>query len=99
MIKGFNQDEFSLIMNNASTVYLKDNSFKFLKANIGSQDSSRSLIDLDNSNEILSADIDLQNRSTLNLNNIYIKNFQYKVSDHAQVNLSGISLRLLSNKN
>ncbi len=99
IIKGFKQDGFSLVMSNASIVYLKDNNFKFLKANIGSQDSSRSSIDLDNSNNILSADINLQNRSIMNLNDIYIKNFKYKVSENAQVNLGGISLRLLSNKN
>ncbi|MEJ7780075.1 MAG: hypothetical protein WKF68_10835 [Daejeonella sp.] len=99
LIKGFNQNEFSLVMNNASTVFLKDNNFKFLKANIGSQDSSRSSIELDNSNKILSADMDLQNRSVMTLDNIHIKNFKYKLSDSAQVNLSGISLRLLSKKN
>lgn len=98
LINGFKQDRFSLIMNNGSTVYLKENSFKFLDANIGSQDSSRSSINIDYSNSIESADIDLQNNSVMSLNNIYIKNFKYKLSDSTQVSLNGISLRLLSNK-
>ena len=99
LIKGFKQDEFSLVMNNASTVFLKDNNIKFLRANIGSQDSSRSTIDIDGTNTISSARLSLQHQSVMNLRNIHIKNFKYKLSDSAQVNLSGISLRLLSSKN
>ena len=99
VIRGFKQDKFSLVMNNASTVYLKENSFKFLDANIGIHGSSRSSINIDYSNSIESADIDLQNNSVMSLNNIYIKNFKYKLSDSTQVSLNGISLRLLSNKN
>ena len=99
VIRGFKQDKFSLVMNNASTVYLKGNSFKFLYANIGIHVSSRSSINIDYSNSIESADIDLQNNSVMSLNNIYIKNFKYKLSDSTQVSLNGISLRLLSNKN
>lgn len=97
LIKGFKQDEFSLVINNASIVYLKGNDFGHLKANIGSQDSSRSVMDLDKSNKVLSADINLQHSSIMSLKDIYIDEFKYKLSDSAQVNLSGISLRLLSN--
>ena len=98
LIKGFKQDNLSVEIDNFSTVLFRDNQFKFLHADVGSQDSSRSTIDLDNSNQVLSAEIDLQQNSIMSLKDIFINNFKYKLSDSAQVSLSGISLRLLSNK-
>ncbi len=97
-VRGFKQDSIELVMNNFSSIYFRDNKFNFLHADVGSQDSSRSTIDIDKSNEILFANINLQHSSIMNLDDIHIKNFKYKLSDSAQVKLSGISLRLLSNK-
>lgn len=98
-VRGFEQDSLSLVMDNYTSLYFKENKFGFLNANLGSSDSSRSTIYIDNSNQIESADLNLQNNSAMNLKNIFIENFKYKLSDSAQVSLSGISLRLLSNDN
>lgn len=97
-VNGFKQDSLFVVMNNSTTVLLQNNKLNFLDANIGVRNLNSSTIDIDGTNSIFSAQLNLQHQSVMTLRNIYIKNFKYKLSDSAQVNLSGISLRLLSNK-
>jgi len=97
-VNGFKQDSLYVIMNNSTTVLLQNNNLNFLDANIGGRDLTRSTIDIDGTNSISSAQLNLQHQSVMTLRNIYINNFKYKLSDSAQVNLSGISLQLLSKK-
>lgn len=97
-LEGFKQDSLSIVMNNFSQIHLNNNQLKFLNANIGSQDSSMSTISINRSNQVASANLDLQQHSVVTLRDIFIPDFKYKLSDSAEVNLSGISLRLLQNR-
>jgi len=96
-LQGFQQDSLTLTINNASIVSLKNNKLDYLKADLGISESSysRPNLSLDKSNEINYADLNLQNKSRLSLNNISIKHLEFKISDSAQVQLSGASLKLI----
>jgi hypothetical protein len=94
-IRGFKQDSILLVMNNASVMSLKNNKFNYVKAILGSGSTGESSLNINKSNQINFADINLENKSKLSLSDIIIEHPNFKISDSAQVNLSGSSLKLL----
>jgi len=94
-IKGFKQDSLTLIMKNFSSIYLQNNKVRYVAASIGAGKSGESSLYINKSNQINSVDIDLQNKSKLNLNDLTIDRSHFKIADSAHVYLSGASLKLL----
>jgi hypothetical protein len=94
-VTGFKQDNLKLNMNNATFVKLFDNQIKHLSADLGKDISSQSDLVIDQSNDIAAADFNIQNKSRLTLTNVKADNFNYTISDSAQIRLSGASLKLL----
>ncbi|HXI01119.1 MAG TPA: hypothetical protein VNI52_12695 [Sphingobacteriaceae bacterium] len=97
-LAGFNQDTLALTMHNASKINLINNSLRYLNVNMGMDKASEPVLKLNKTNKVKSAKLNIQNKSMLNLNDIAIGNLEYKISDSAQVNLSGVSLKLIKSQ-
>jgi len=97
-IIGFKQDSLNLSINHASIVNLRGNKLEYLIADLGIAKSSQSGLGVDKTNKINYADLNIQNSSKLDLNDISFNRLVYKISDSAQVNLSGVSLKLIRNQ-
>jgi hypothetical protein len=96
-VYGFNQDKFNLLVNSLTEVNLEGNKFKNLTAKVGDDKSSIGTLNIKNNNEINNLGVDVKGKSILNLKNPLIKIAQLQLSDSANVNLSGRTLKLLTN--
>lgn len=97
-ISGFSQDSMTLIGNNEVYFNLSGNKLKHLTADMGRIAAFPARLEIGESNKIISANINIQNKSVLTLKNATIEHLNMNVSDSAEINLSGISTKLLKSK-
>ena len=96
-VYGFNQEKFNLLVNSFTKVNLEGNKYNNLTAEVGDDKSSIGTLNIKNNNEINNLAVEVKGKSILNLKNPLIKTAQFQLSDSANINLSGRTLKLLNN--
>ncbi len=91
IIKKFKTDSLSFIQHSDGNVYFQNNTIGSLKIST----SRNSKINIDKSNTIQKADMQIHYKSELFLNNILIPQLTYHLDDSSQVTLAGRSLNIL----
>jgi hypothetical protein len=92
--KGFQGDTLRVKMDQANTLKFGDNKFNYLQVKM----NNKSKLSIDKSNQINVADLDIKDKATLTLADIFIDQLKLKVSDSVSLNLSGKSLKLFKNQ-
>ncbi|GAB3831233.1 hypothetical protein [Pontibacter rugosus] len=91
-VQDLSMDSLNLVQSRASKVMLSNNKLGALKATVGEQDGSQSILELSGSNQVQQANLDIKNRSELHLENVRIPKLTYTFSDNTKVTVSGASL-------
>jgi len=95
IINNFNQDKLELIVNSVTELILDKNKFNLLSAKVGDSKSTNGTLTILNNNEINNLYVELNGTSILNLNDPMINKAELKISDSADVKLSGRALKYL----
>ncbi|GHA79760.1 hypothetical protein [Pontibacter akesuensis] len=85
-------DSLSLTQDHGSKVTLKNNRINALHATVGMKSNSYSILELYSSNKIANADLQIQNRSELVMQDLRIPNLNYTFSERAKATMTGASL-------
>ena len=85
------QDSLVVRQHRTSHVALAGNTLGYLRAEVGSGPGGATL-DLNGSNHIAAADLDVRNHSELVISNVAIPNLRYHFADSAKATLSGAAL-------
>jgi hypothetical protein len=94
-ITGFKQDSLHIEQDNASKVILKNNNINWLSVLTGTTVNATPKLKIDKGNSIQKADMQIGEKTELDINNVYIPQLKYHFSDSAKVVLSGIALKSL----
>ena len=89
IIEGFNTDSLVINEQHASSVILKNNNIKSLKAVMGIGDKSRSNMIILDDNRLGAVNLDIQNKSQLRLECTHIQNLTYHLADSARLIVTG----------
>lgn len=95
IIHNFNQDKLELIVKSVTELILDKNKFNLLSAKVGDSKSTNGTLTILNNNEINNLYVELNGTSILNLNDPMINKAELKISDSADVKLSGRALKYL----
>jgi len=95
IIHNFNQDKLELIVKSVTELILDKNKFNLLSAKVGDSKSTNGTLEIMNNNEINNLYVELNGTSVLNLNDPMINKAELKISDSADVKLSGRALKYL----
>ena len=98
IIRGFVQDSLAITEKHASSIILTGNKIKSVHAIIGLKDESRSNMVISKDNEFQNLDLNLLNRSQLQLHEATIQNLKYQLADSARLILTGAAKNLLNKK-
>lgn len=93
-VEGFVQDSLVLRQHRTSRVALAGNTLRYLRAEVGSGPGGAAL-DLNGSNRIAAADLDVRRHGELSISNMVIPNLRYHFADSAQATLAGTALSSL----
>ncbi|MFD1468385.1 hypothetical protein ACFQ48_09125 [Hymenobacter caeli] len=94
-VEGFVQDTLVLRQRRASRVALAGNTLRYLRAEVGSGPGGAAL-DLNGSNRIAAADLDVRRHGELSISNVAIPQLRYHFADSAQATLAGTALGQLA---
>lgn len=86
---GFSQQELELHINKATRLDLDKNKIDFLKAYVGDSSTQHANLTIRSNDQINNAEIKVEGKNELNLENPKITKSNFNISDSAQVNLSG----------
>lgn len=95
-VQGFRQDSLRVRLDQASNVTLNGNKLGYLAAVAGTTPGSTAGLTLAATNYIGAADLDMQHRSELTINNIAIAQPRYHFADSAKATLTGAALGSLT---
>lgn len=95
-IKGFKLDSLSLEQDNANEIQLSDNHIGLLNVLTGITASATPQLTIQKGNTIEKANLQMMQRSQLDIDNVYIPQLKYHFSDSARVTLSGTALKSLN---
>ncbi|PSR52525.1 hypothetical protein AHMF7605_02785 [Adhaeribacter arboris] len=95
-LQGFKQANLNLQQDKASAVNLSGNSINRLDAIVGWSTLSNSRLQIDKTNSIQEADLDIRNESELIIENVKIPKLKYQFSDSARVTFSGSALGVIA---
>lgn len=98
IIRGFTQDSLSITAKHASNITLTGNNIKVLKALIGINDGSASDMTIANDNRFEQADLNLLNKSRLQLQCGNILKLKYRFADSAKLIITGAAQNLMNKK-
>jgi hypothetical protein len=89
IIRGFTLDSLSVTEKHASSIILTGNKIKVMHAVIGLSDGSRSNMIIQKNNQFDNADLNILNKSQLQLHEAVILNLKYKLADSAKLIING----------
>ncbi|RDC64014.1 hypothetical protein [Adhaeribacter pallidiroseus] len=95
-VQGFQQSAFSLQQDKATAVKLSGNKITRLEAVVGVSTGSSARLNLDKTNHIQEAHLDIRNKSELVIENLNIPKRQYQFSDSARATFTGSALGILA---
>lgn len=95
-VEGFRQDSLRVRLDQASNVTLAGNKLGYLAAVAGTTPGSTAGLTLAATNYIGAANLDMQHRSELTINNIFIAKPSYRFADSAKATLTGAALGSLA---
>ncbi len=95
-VQGFTQPALSLQQDKASSVKLSGNKLNRLEAAVGISTGSSARLNLDKTNQIQEANLDIRNKSELVIENLNIPKRQYQFSDSARATFTGSALGILA---
>lgn len=95
LIDGFKQDSLIVNQDYGSTVVIKDSHLNYLNGTIGKKRGSGSIIKIFKSNSIERVNLEIQNRSQLELNNIQVPRLNYQLADSAKIIFNGAAANFL----
>ncbi|RYY06623.1 MAG: hypothetical protein EOP43_05775 [Sphingobacteriaceae bacterium] len=94
-IKGFNQQDLTLIINKSTHLSFGKNQIENLKATVGDDKSKYAYLFIASTNKIDDAAIKVAGKNQLSIENAKIGKSNFTISDSAQVSLSGSFLNKL----
>lgn len=94
-VEGFQQPDLRLQQDKATTIKLSGSKLNRLDAVVGVSAGSAAKLDLDKTNQIQEANLDIRNKSELVIENLNIPKRQYHFSDSARATFSGSALGIL----
>ena len=97
VIRGFIQDSLLTEQDNLTHIILKDNNLKFLKSIVGITTGATPVLNIEKTNSIQKADLTVNQKSELRLDNIYIPQLTHQFGDSIQVSFSGNAVKNLKN--
>ena len=97
LIDGFQQDTLSVVQDYGSTVVLANNHIRSFRASAGKSKGAGSKLILQQSNIFEEADLDIDQKSKLELENALIHSLSYHLADSAQLIVNGNAQSLLHN--
>jgi hypothetical protein len=89
IIRGFTLDSLTITEKHASSIILTGNKIKVINAVIGLSDGSRSNMIIQKDNRFQNADLNILNKSQLQLHEAIIPNLKYQVADSARLIITG----------
>lgn len=89
IIRGFTLDSLAITENHASYIILTGNKIKAVNAVIGLGDGSRSNMIIKKDNQFQNVDLNILNKSQLQLHDAIIHNLKYKIADSARLIIKG----------
>jgi hypothetical protein len=95
-VEGFQQPTLSLQQDKATTIKLTNSKLDRLEAVVGVSAGSAAKLELDKTNQIQEANLDIRNKSELVVENLTIPKRQYQFSDSARATFSGSALGILA---
>jgi len=98
LVTGFNQPVMNLQANQFTEFELKKNTLGQLNAKVGDKQRGQAGLTIDADNNISTADLQVPGKSTLTLDNVTINKVTYKVTDSAEVTLTGKAVHLLDHQ-
>lgn len=99
LIDGFKQDSLIIKQDYGSTVVLANNQIHIINGVIGVSKKSGSKLIIGKSNELGNVTLNIQNKSSLVLNDALIYNLNYHLADSAKLVLIGNAQNLIKNSN
>jgi hypothetical protein len=99
LIDGFKQNSLAIKQDYGSTVMLANNQIHIINGLIGVSKKSGSKLIIEKSNELGDVTLNIQNKSSLVLNNTLIHNLNYHLADSAKLVLIGSAQNLIKNSN
>ncbi len=97
VIVGFNQQKMILNLKKVTGVSLAGNQIDDLEATVGNKTIGKASLNINASNRIKQATIQVPGKSELILSSPAIENFNYTISDSAKITLTGKALQLFKN--
>ncbi|EHQ30738.1 hypothetical protein [Mucilaginibacter paludis] len=94
-VNGFTMDSLNLQQDNYSRVRLNHNTIGLLQARAGISKNATSMLSIDKTNMIQKADLQIGEKSTLELDDIFIPQLKYLFADSSKVTFSGVALKSL----
>jgi len=94
-IAGFKQDKIGVQINRYTNVNLTDNVINVLNANVGDKEYGQAGLNVNASNQIRTANIQVPGKSELKLSHPKIDKLNYNFGDSSKVTITGGSLGLL----
>lgn len=98
IIHGFTLDSLLITEKHASSVILTGNKIKVIHAVIGLSDGSRSNMVVQKDNQLQNADLNILNKSQLQLHEAIIPNLKYHLADSARLIITGALKKQLIKK-
>ncbi|MDB5090567.1 MAG: hypothetical protein JWR09_4561 [Mucilaginibacter sp.] len=98
IIHGFTLDSLSITEKHASSIILQSNNIKFINAVIGLGEGSGSNMVILKDNRFQSANLNILNKSQLQLHEAIIPNLKYQLADSAKLIITGALKRQLIKK-
>ncbi|WP_143167011.1 hypothetical protein [Mucilaginibacter sp. OK098] len=89
IISGFTLDSLSITEKHASSIILIRNKIKVIHAVIGLSDGSRSNMIIQKDNQFSNANLNILNKSQLQLHEAIIPNLKYQIADSAKLIITG----------
>jgi hypothetical protein len=99
LIDGFKQDSLTINEDYGSTVVLANNQIRSINGVIGASKKSGSKLIIQKSNQFQDVNLDIENKSSLLLNDALIRNLNYHLADSAKLVLMGNAQNLIKNSN
>lgn len=98
IIRGFTLDSLVITEKHASSIILTGNKIKVMHAVIGLSDGSRSNMIIQKDNQFSNADLNILNKSQLQLREAVIPNLKYQLADSARLIITGALKKQLIKK-
>jgi hypothetical protein len=95
IISGFNLDSLTITVKHAGSIILRGNKIRAINTTIGISNGSRSNLIILKDNQFQNADLNILNKSQLQLHEAIIHNLKYHLDDSAKMIVSGSAQNFL----